>query len=138
MHYDINGNERLQLFHLHLCQNWHETCCNCTNINVNISIISLGGDETLHVELEANSVDRWPHKELRSLNRSDMVKWPPIPHLQKNWKNKCVLKMHYKQFPVFWAIIFLNGKIVRFWHCACQVNLRRYTFKVQRNQSTHL
>ena len=25
--------------------------------------ISLGGDETLHVELEANSVDRWPYNE---------------------------------------------------------------------------
>ena len=45
--------------------------------------ISLGGDETLHVELEANSVDRWPLKELRSLSRSDMVKRPPIPPLQK-------------------------------------------------------
>ena len=45
--------------------------------------ISLGGDETLHVELEANSVDRWPNKELRSLSRSDMVKRPPIPPTKK-------------------------------------------------------
>ena len=50
-------------------------------------------------------------RELRSLSWSVMVKRPltPPPPKKKMKKQVC-LKMHFRQFPVFWAYAFLSGK----------------------------